>query len=138
MTEKASNPKQALGVKKVNYHVVPAPVIAELSVALLEGACKYGSHNWRVVGVRASTYYDACLRHLNSYWEGEEYDKESGIPHLTKAIACLTVLRDSQMMGNHIDDRPPKSNPVWQTWINVKTEALLEKFPEPKEPFTAK
>lgn len=139
MTTKDGNPKQAEGVKKVQFHVIPAPVLAEVAVALTEGAMKYGSYNWRVKGVRSSTYYDACLRHLTSYWEGEDIDPDSGLPHLVKAITSLIVLRDSQVTGNHTDDRPPHVKAdYWQKWLNIKTEDLIKKYPEPKAPYTHK
>ena len=133
--EKLSNPKHFSGVKKVQYHIVPGPVIAELSNAMLEGAFKYGSHNYRVAGVRASTYYDACKRHLDAWWEGQDTDPDSGLPHLAKAIASLVVLRDSQMLGNDTDDRPPRYPDNWQVPINKAIEELSKKYPNPKEPF---
>lgn len=135
MTTKPSNPKQALGIKKVPFHVIPSTVQAELGLALLEGALKYGSYNWRAVGVRGSTYIDALSRHLSAWWNGEDIDPESGISHITKAIACLTVMRDSQIYGNFNDDRPPRMPDGWQTKFNKQAEQLILKYPEPKEPF---
>lgn len=135
ITYKPSNPKQANGIKKVPFHVTSAPVIAELSLAMLEGALKYGSHNYRAIGVRTSTYYDAAFRHLSAFWEGEDIDPESGISHITKAMACLAVLRDSQMYGNVVDDRPPAYPNGWQQALNTKAGLLIDKFPEPKEAF---
>ena len=52
-----------------------------------EGARKYGRHNYRVIGVRGSVYYDATLRHVTAWWEGEDLDPERGINHISKAIA---------------------------------------------------
>lgn len=136
MTTKLSNPKQANGIRKVPYHVIPNPVIAELGLSMLEGALKYGSHNYRAIGVRTSTYYDACLRHLNAFWEGEDIDPDSGLPHIVKAMACLAVLRDSQMYGNVVDDRPPSYPSGWQEPLNTAAGQLIDKYPNPKEPYT--
>ena len=58
--------------------------------------------------MKVSTYYNACLRHLTSFFEGEDYDNESGVHHLISAAANLAVLRDAQHAGNVDDDRPPK------------------------------
>ena len=137
-TWKPSNPKDAVGVKKAYTSVVPQPVIYELGLAMLEGALKYGRHNYRVDGVRASTYFDAANRHLDSWWEGEDIDPDSGISHITKAIACLAVVRDSMLLGNWVDDRPPPHETGWMNEMNEKAEALLDKYPEPKEAFTNK
>ena len=73
---KPTNPKDALGVRKVPFSTISAPVIAELGVAMLEGAMKYGRHNYRVIGVRGSVYYDAVMRHMFSWWEGENIDPD--------------------------------------------------------------
>lgn len=133
---KDTNPKDAVGCRKPPMSTVPAPVLAEIGVAMLEGACKYGRHNYRAVGVRASIYYDAVLRHLMQWWEGEDVDQDSGISHVTKAIAGLVVIRDSMMRGNWQDDRPPKCADGWMTELQAATDAVLGRFPEPVEPHT--
>src|SRR5437879_6154887 len=95
-TLKDTKPKDAMGMKKVPFSTISAPVMAELGVAMLEGALKYGRHNYRVIGVRASVYYDAVMaRHMPCWWEGEDEDPDSGLSHVTKAIASLVVLRDA-------------------------------------------
>lgn len=133
---KDTNPKDAIGVSKVPFWVVPWRIIGELSLALLEGALKYGAYNWRVAGVRASVYMSATVRHMADFWEGEDIDPDSGLSHVTKAIASLTVLRDSMLHGNWVDDRPPKSAPGWVREFNELVRLLLGRYPNPKEPFT--
>ena len=135
-TEKFSNPKDSLGIKKAPLHCIPCGPLFELGLAMLEGARKYGSHNYRVVGVRASVYYDAALRHLGAYWEGEEIDPDSGLPHIVKAIACLVVLRDSQLMGNCKDDRPVRyPDGLDFNRLNEQAYSVIQKYPDCKEPF---
>jgi hypothetical protein len=136
MSEKPSNPKDAVGIKKAPMSTVPAPVLAECGLAMLEGALKYGRHNYRAVGVRSSVYYDAALRHLMAWWEGQDTDPDSGLSHLVKAMACMVVLRDSQSRGNLTDDRPPKTKDDWQTALNAKAADLLAKYPDPKAAYT--
>lgn len=135
---KPSNPKDSLGIKKVPFSTVPSEVTAEVGLAMLEGALKYGRHNYRVVGVRASVYYDAALRHLTAFWEGQDNDPDSGLSHLVKALACLYVLRDSQRMGNWVDDRPPRlpEHDEWTAKLNAIVEELLEKYPKPAQTYT--
>lgn len=134
---KASNPKDQIGTEKTPFSTIPSEVIAEVGLALLEGALKYGRHNYRAVGVRYSVYYDAALRHLTAFWEGQDIDPESGLSHVTKAIAGLTVLRDSMLQENAVDDRPPKNkNQNWMTDFNSKVKDLLKKYQNPVKPYT--
>lgn len=137
MIEKAPNPKDAVGIRKVMMSVVPWGVIMELAVAMLEGALKYGRHNYRPAGVRASVYFDANMRHLADWWEGQDIDPDSGLSHVIKAIASLTVLRDSMMTGNWIDDRAPRSlEPDWLAQLNRQVAELQDKYRDPEEPWT--
>jgi len=122
---KPSNPKDTIGILKVPTSTVPAPVVKELGLALLEGACKYGRHNYRIIGVLSSVYYDAANRHLDAWWEGEDTDPDSGLSHITKAIASLTVLRDAMIQNQLTDDRPPKSPDGWMEDLNKKAEEIL-------------
>lgn len=140
MEYKPSNPKDSVGIKKVPFSTVPSEVTAEVGLAMLEGALKYGRHNYRSVGVRASVYYDAALRHLTSFWEGQDTDPDSGLPHLVKCLACLYVLRDSQHMGNWVDDRPPvfPDKDDWILKLNRLAETLVGKYPEPAKTYTEK
>lgn len=139
MDIKESNPKDSVGIKKVPMSVVPAQVLMELALALFEGARKYGRSNYRVVGVRASVYYDACLRHLMDWWEGTDIDSDSGISHITKAIAGLVVLRDAMMNDLWEDDRPPKvKNKDFIKEFNIKAEEIINKYPDAITPYIEK
>jgi hypothetical protein len=125
-TTKQSNPKDAIGVKKLSFACLPWRVLCNVALAMMEGAAKYGRHNYRSVGVRASVYFDAVVgRHLTSWWEGEDIDVESGLNHVDKAIAGLMVMRDSMLQGNFVDDRPP-SGFVNMKDLNDRARAILE------------
>ena len=126
VTAKPSNPKDACGIKKAPMSTVPANVLAEIGVAMLDGAGKYGRHNYRVIGVRASVYYDAVMRHLFAWWEGEDFDPDSGMLHITKALSSLVVLRDAMHQGKYEDDRPPKSEGFYPG-LNERTASLVER-----------
>lgn len=126
--KKDTNPKDAIGIKKAGLQCVSCafifalaqkaggfsllywPSIFEVGLAMLEGARKYGRHNYRVSGVRASVYYDAIMRHINQWWIGETIDKDSQLCHTTKALACMAVFLDAINNSKWIDDRPPKVN----------------------------
>jgi len=135
---KDTNPKDAVGIRKWRqFTTIPLTVMAELGVAMLEGARKYGKHNYRVSGVRASVYVDAAMGHIMQWWEGEDIDSDSGLSHVTKAIASLVVLRDAMMQLELVDDRPPEGNLAdLRPDLQEVVDRLFERIPEPKEPFT--
>lgn len=122
--EKATNPKDAIGIRKAPMSTVSAAVMAEIGVAMLEGAAKYGRHNYRASGVQASVYYDATMRHLMSWWEGEDIDPDSCMSHITKAITSLVVLRDAMIQDMVTDDRPPKSAAFYAALNQLAGEIL--------------
>ena len=134
---KDTNPKDAVGVKKWRqFCTVPFTVIWEVGVAMLEGARKYGRHNYRVAGVRGSVYIDAAFGHLTQWWEGEDCDPDTGLSHITKAIASLVVMRDAMIQGKFLDDRPPKTdlNAVREN-LQARVDEIFERIPEAKEAF---
>jgi hypothetical protein len=138
MSGNNENPKTKFGVSKIPYSTVPAPVIAEVAVAMHEGAKKYGRHNYRASDVPASVYYDAARRHLDDWWEGEDFDLESceAVHHVAKAIASLVVLRDAMIQETLIDDRPPASPKGWMDALNEHVRALNRHFGEGEPPHT--
>lgn len=124
---KASNPKDLLGTRKVPLSTLPFRVLWRVGLAMLEGGLKYQRHNYRVVGVRASVYFDALMRHVGQWWEGEDTDPDSNLNHVDKAIACLMVLRDSMLEGNWVDDRPPRTlNEV--PLLHSAAAALIDRY----------
>lgn len=137
MSTKETNPKDALGCKKPPMSTIPAPVLMEVGAAMLEGHQKgYRRHNYRVSGVRMSIYYDANMRHLMDWWEGQDIDPDSGIHHVSKAIAGLIVLRDAMMNDKALDDRPPKAKAGWMQRVQAQVDSVLERYPDEVEPYT--
>lgn len=128
---KPTNPKDSFGIRKVPMSVVPCGVLAEIGVGMYEGTGKYGRHNYRAMGVQASVYYDATMRHIMSWWEGEDIDPDSGLSHVTKAICSLVVLRDAMMQGMVTDDRPPRSEPFYER-LNAAAAAIVDKHADKK------
>lgn len=102
---KPTNPKDIIGSNKLPLHLWPETATALGCLGLLEGCLKYGRSNFRSHSVKASIYIDACKRHLNSWFEGEECTQDSGLPHLANALACLAIIVDAQAAGKLIDDR---------------------------------
>ena len=103
---KGINPKDLIGSKKVSITKFPMVALVHGAHAMMNGASKYGPYNWRDNSVIASIYVDAAIRHLASWFEGEEVAEDSGVHHLGHAMACMAILLDAQSSGNLYDDRP--------------------------------
>ena len=131
-----TNPKDAIGCRKPPLSAIPWPVIYELGAAMFEGASKYRRHNYRVARIRASVYFDATMRHLVQWWEGEDVDPDSGVSHITKAIASLVVLRDAEIQKMVVDDRPPASPLSWMPDVQAQVDEVVKRHPEPLKPYT--
>lgn len=106
--EVAVNPKDKLGIKKVQLNLVPASSIIYQALAMQNGAEKYGAYNFRGSKIQASIYIAACMRHLQAWYDsGEECADDSGLPHLAHAVATIGLIIDALETNNLIDDRPP-------------------------------
>ncbi|HRP25362.1 dATP/dGTP diphosphohydrolase domain-containing protein [Thauera sp.] len=99
------NPKTAFGQAKPGLSDVPTTALRELGVVMRLGATKYGRFNWRADAVSATVYYDAALRHMMAWMDGEESDPESGQSHLAHAMACCVILIDAAAFGKLNDNR---------------------------------
>lgn len=102
---KPTNPLEALGSDKIPLHLWPETATVLGALGCLDGALKYGRSNWRASGVRATIYYDAARRHINAWFEGEDTDPASGLPHVAHALACLAIVVDAEAAGRLNDDR---------------------------------
>lgn len=119
--KKPTNPKDLVGSGKLPISLVPQTGVILEALAFTEGGLKYGAHNYRAMGVRSSIYIDAAFRHIMKWWNGEEHDPKTKVPHLASARACLNVILDSQVMDMLTDDRPP---------TNLPMVALIDKLAE--------
>lgn len=126
------NPKDRAGAKKPNLSVLPFAPLLDVIPALYEGRRKYGPWNWRAEEVSETIYADAAIRHLMQFISGEDIDPDSGVHHISKAIAGLLVVRDAQIHGCSIDDRYVNQD----LQIDKQIEQLAgvnERYPEPVE-----
>ena len=115
---KPSNPKDRAATSRLDLTLFPDTAVTYGALAMTEGDLKYGGYNYRPAGVCASVYIAAARRHMAKWYNGEDIDPLTDVPHLGSALACLAVLIDSLESGNLNDDRPPK----------VDVAALLSKF----------
>ncbi len=138
---KPTNPKDAVGIRKPRFYSgVSGHVRRLVSIGMMEGAMKYGRHNYRPAAVRASVYYDATNEHLDSWWEGQDIDPDSKLNHVIKAICSLMVLADAIVTENLVDDRPPRTKDIDEIKAELQplVDELFRKYPEPKPAFTEK
>ena len=128
--KKLSNPKDKIATTRLDMTLVPASAIAYCALAFTEGDLKYGGYNWRVAGVSANTYVAALCRHILKWYNGQEDDPKTLVPHLANAIACVAVLIDAIVCNKLVDDRPP-SGPIAELLeeFEKKVKHLQELFP---------
>lgn len=106
MTEKGQNPKDLIGITKPDLTLVPPAAILHESMAMMDGANKYGPYNWRENKVLYMIYLAAAMRHIQQLIDREDFDPKSKVHHLGHARACLGILCDALETGNLIDNRP--------------------------------
>ncbi len=104
---KPTNPKDAIGNRKLSTFFIPPAGIIEQAKAHFDGAVKYSAFNWREAGVRASVYIAAIDRHRMAFLDGEDFAPDSKVHHLGHIAACCNIMLDSIAIGNFVDDRPP-------------------------------
>lgn len=124
---KDTNPKDAIGDKKVPLWLCSPIAKAHWALAQFSGLIKYGAWNWRKAGVRKSIYLSAMQRHMDAYLSGEEHDPVDGTKHLGNIMACAAILLDAEAAGKIVDDRPPSVG-VRPTYAEV--EATMAKLRE--------
>ncbi len=77
---------------KRRWSLVPYGVMNDVIDVLEYGSKKYSDNNWQRVDDSRTRYYDAAMRHLHTWWEGEVEDPETSKSHLAHAICCLMFL----------------------------------------------
>jgi hypothetical protein len=102
------NPKTRFGLAKPSMSVVPPAALLHLMAAMRNGAGKYGPFNWRGQAVSSTVYYDAAMRHLMAWLDGEDVAVDSGVHHLGHVMACCAIILDAAAVGKLNDNRPPR------------------------------
>jgi hypothetical protein len=92
------------GSKPERFDLIPVGALREVARVYGFGAGKYADHNWRK-GYAWHLSYAAALRHVTSFWDGEDLDPESGLPHLAHAAWQMLTLLQFQLDGLGTDDR---------------------------------
>lgn len=100
------NLKNERGRAKAQVQLFPPAGIILGSDAMVHGATKYGSYNWRSGSVELMTYLGAILRHTLALIDGQDFDEESGKLHLAHILATAAIIADANSCGVLTDDRP--------------------------------
>ena len=77
---------------KLEWSLIPLQSLREIIKALMHGAKKYAPHNWMKVEHAKDRYWDAAMRHLTDWKDGEQMDRESGLNHLAHAGCCILFI----------------------------------------------
>ena len=77
---------------KNRFSLLPKGAVNKIIDVLEFGAKKYDVDNWQQVENAKTRYYDATMRHIDLWWNGEKTDSETGIHHLAHAATNLLFL----------------------------------------------
>jgi hypothetical protein len=92
---------------KIPLHLVPPDAINAIAKVLDFGSKKYALRNWEK-GANYSVPYASLMRHLLAFWEGEDSDPESNLPHLYHVLMNAAMLVRYFEQHKDLDDRPKK------------------------------
>jgi len=97
------------GQKLARFDLIPWDALWEVAELYGKGALKYDDRNWEK-GYEWSLSLGALGRHLALFMSGEDFDPETGSPHMAAvAFHALAILR---FMKEHpeFDDRGKPNN----------------------------
>lgn len=92
---------------KLPMDLVPTDAIKAMASVLKVGMAKYQKRNWEQ-GAYFSVPYASLMRHLLAFWEGEDYDQESGELHIAHILTNAAFLLRYYNEFPELDDRPKK------------------------------
>lgn len=99
--------RQSIGTK-IDTDLVPFELIVAAAVGLGLGEHKYVARNFEK-GLSYRSLINSLERHCKALKDGEELDKDTGIPHYMLIASSTAMLVHNVMQGKVIDDRaPPK------------------------------
>lgn len=89
---------------KPRMDLLPWSGLETVAEVMTFGADKYGERNYQ--GLDHSRLFAAALRHLSAWWQGEDLDPETELPHIAHAACCVLMLTEMTQDGLGEDDRP--------------------------------
>jgi len=100
-----NNLKTLAAAGKPRLSDVPPVALLALGAAMSDGKDKYGRFNWRETGSTSSVFYDAMMRHLLDWFNGEDFAHDSKVHHLAHVMASCAIILDSDLHESLNDDR---------------------------------
>lgn len=92
------------GTKAARFDLLPPEALAKVAELYGFGAQKYDAHNWRK-GYAWSLSFASMMRHAWAFWNGEDIDAETGLPHLTSVVFHAFTLLTFMTEHRDFDDR---------------------------------
>ena len=129
----------AKGSKIAQLGAVDPAALLEVARVAGFGGQKYDRGNF-LKGYAWSLSFDALMRHLLAFWDGEETDPESGMPHMAHAAwHCLALISFSQRKLGTDDRYHPPAGPtgdaIVRAWLGISRCVAQLKDGEPCEGF---
>lgn len=95
---------------KLRLDLLPENALRDVAKVFTMGAEKYGDNNWRR-GMRWNNVVASLERHLSAFKRGEDFDPESGLPHISHLVA------NGLFLGEYYTIYPQGDDRIGQ-WIN--------------------
>ncbi len=116
---------------KPRFDLLPPDALFSLVGVFDHGCIKYAERNWER-GMDWGICFGAAQRHLWKWWNGEEFDEDSGLSHLAHAMWNCMVLEAYRQRGMvQFDDRPRfPMEPVVTFLPQEDSKPLLGRFAE--------
>lgn len=93
------------GVKLARFDLIPAFPLWQLAELYGRGAEKYEPRNWEL-GYEWSKSFGSLMRHAWLFWNGEDIDEETGMPHMSCVAFHAFALEQFRKDHPDFDDRP--------------------------------
>jgi hypothetical protein len=84
--------------------------LIELSRVMTDGINKYEKDSWKLVDDKINRYYASCLRHVIAWRNGEQFDSESKIHHLSHAAVNILFLLSFELNGGRVQNEKTSKN----------------------------
>lgn len=114
------------GVKPERMSLIPVEALEIMGRLYGFGEQKYAAHNWRK-GYEWSKSYDSLQRHAGAFWRGEDYDEETGLPHLAGVVFHAFTLMIFMQEQPEFDDRfKPEQSKMIQENLAEISKAIID------------
>lgn len=117
---------------KAPMELVPLSALEDCARVFGYGREKYAAWNW-AKGMDWSVAYACLLRHMSAWFNGEDNDPESGLPHLGHAMCNLVMLSTFARTYPEGDDRPAQwlSGPEPRYTLKLDVDGTIKGGPNP-------